>query len=372
MFQFKLKIKMSNCNWTKTKYKDYDYISTEKQSKYYKGSYKSNTIKYNNFKNKKKYQKEENNIDKNEYSPKNIEIDNIKSFYPKNYNKTESQYPNKFNNDILYNFPPKKNNDFFNCENSKNNNYNNEKNEGRLMEEKKNSFDEKETNECDDLSLEDKKNTDNKPPKKFGIKNIPHPKRKKGHASCYISGKKLIPLKQNKDEENAIKKERKLSSSSIQNNFDSAKHSISTLNTSSSSYKEKEVLNDEKKSVNLTSEFNENDYNYKVSKNKFDENNEMEQYQQINPYLENTEILKVNVKLSKDKTVTFKIRRFDDLFFTIKLFCEINSIDEKFIKPLIMKSLSTLNTIYQFYNSQMSSEDISLLKRLKNIHHEVD
>ena len=144
------------------------------------------------------------------------------------------------------------------------------------------------------------------------------------------------------------------------------------MNTSSSSYKEKDVLNDEKKSVNLNSEFNENDYNYKTLKNKFDENNEMEQYQQINPYLENTEILKVNVKLSKDKTVTFKIRRFDDLFFTIKLFCEINSIDEKFIKPLIMKSLSTLNTIYQFYNSQMSSEDISLLKRLKNIHHEVD
>ena len=86
-----------------------------------------------------------------------------------------------------------------------------------------------------------------------------------------------------------------------------------------------------------------------------------------NPIFENTEILKVNVKLSKDRTATFKLKRYDDLFLTIKLFCEINSVDEKFLKPLIIKSLSALNTIYQIMNSQIDTQQINVLKKLKNI-----
>ena len=49
-----------------------------------------------------------------------------------------------------------------------------------------------------------------------------------------------------------------------------------------------------------------------------------------------------------------------------KLFCEINSIDEKLIKPLIIKSLSTLNTIYQVVNSKLDQQQIELLKKIKN------
>jgi len=86
-----------------------------------------------------------------------------------------------------------------------------------------------------------------------------------------------------------------------------------------------------------------------------------------NPQYENTEILKVNVKISKDKFATFKLKRYDDVFETIKLFCEINSVDEKLIKPLIIKSLSTLNTIYQIANCKLEKEQINLLKQIKNI-----
>jgi len=86
-----------------------------------------------------------------------------------------------------------------------------------------------------------------------------------------------------------------------------------------------------------------------------------------NPQYENTEILKVNVKISKDKFATFKLKRYDDVFETIKLFCEINSVDEKLIKPLIIKSLSTLNTIYQIVNCKLEKEQINLLKEIKNI-----
>ena len=81
---------------------------------------------------------------------------------------------------------------------------------------------------------------------------------------------------------------------------------------------------------------------------------------------ENTEILNVNVKISKDKKAVFKLKRFDDVFETIKLFCEIYSLDEKLIKPLIIKSLSTLNTIYQIMNSKLDKEQINLLKYIRN------
>ena len=269
-------------------------------------------------------------------------------------------------------FHQKKNNDFSNYENSINNNNNYEnKNENQFQN---NDIDDQTSTTPSENIKKNETEEQYQKPKKFGIKSIPHPKRKKGHGSFYIPGKKLQSFKQKKEEEIFIKKERKLSISSNQNNFDSAKHSISTLNTSSSSYKEKDVSHEEKKSNNVidnqTEENNFNNINNdnKTIKNKFDENlNEIKKYEPlVNPAFENTEILKVNVKLPNNETVVYKLRRFDDLFLTIKLFCEINSIDEKLIKPLIIKSLCTINTIYQVYNSQITSEDVAELKKIKH------
>jgi hypothetical protein len=97
---------------------------------------------------------------------------------------------------------------------------------------------------------------------------------------------------------------------------------------------------------------------------KKNESSSIEKYQG-NPDFENTVILNVNVKISKDKTAVFRLKRYDDLFLTIKLFCEINSIDEKLMKPLIIKSLTTLNTIYQVMNSKLDNEQINILKEIK-------
>ena len=107
----------------------------------------------------------------------------------------------------------------------------------------------------------------------------------------------------------------------------------------------------------------------KYGKNLKDKKNEscsIEKYQG-NPDFENTVILNVNVKISKDRTAIFRLKRYDDLFLTIKLFCEINSIDEKLMKPIIIKSLTTLNTIYQVMNSKLDNEQINMLKQIKNI-----
>ena len=84
----------------------------------------------------------------------------------------------------------------------------------------------------------------------------------------------------------------------------------------------------------------------------------------INPMVENTEILNVSVKISKNKRAMFKLRRFDDLFLTVKLFCEIHQIEERFIRPIIIKTLCSLNSLYLLYNTNL---DEKILQRLKRI-----
>ena len=365
-------------NWKKSNFEDYYYSPNENQNKYYNHYFNPKTAKTNNFysnkhQNFKNFKKNDFFGSETENTPKFEENGKFQSFYPKNYKKPQKQFINKYNNnDESYEFSSKKNNDFSNYENFLNNNNNFGKNESLTKNEniQKNQNDE-EANKCENEIIV--KNEQYEKRKKIGIKSIPHPKRKKGHGSCYISGKKLLPYQQKKDDNIIIKKERKLSNSSLQNNFDSAKHSISTLNTSSSSYKDKDVSNDDKKicvSNDIKyNEINNNDIDNenKTLINKFDEKNTEIKHYETNPIFENTPILQVNVKLPDNRTVIFQLRRYDDLFFTIKLFCEINSIEEKFIKPIIIKSLCTINTIYQIYNSPVSLEDISVLKKVKKI-----
>ena len=114
-------------------------------------------------------------------------------------------------------------------------------------------------------------------------------------------------------------------------------------------------INSENKIINKT--INENKNNNMMKKEEYEGN----------PIFENIEILRVNVKISKNKFAVFKLKRYDDIFETIKLFCEINLVDEKLIKPLIMKSLKTLNTIYQVMNCKLDEQQIKILQNAKNI-----
>ena len=80
---------------------------------------------------------------------------------------------------------------------------------------------------------------------------------------------------------------------------------------------------------------------------------------------ENTDILEINVKLSEKKTLVFKIRRYDDMFKTVKIFCEINKLDTKLIRPFIIYIIKALNSIYGVYNLNLKSEEIRFLKDIK-------
>ncbi len=87
---------------------------------------------------------------------------------------------------------------------------------------------------------------------------------------------------------------------------------------------------------------------------------------------ENTDILEINVKIKENKTLTFKIRRYDDMFRTVKIFCEINKLDIKLIRPFIIYIIKALNSIYGIYNLKLKKDEINFLKELKNKYYKED
>ena len=355
--------------------KIYDYQYEQPEDNYFYNNKCYNKIKYsknNEYYNKnsikqKKYLKEYQN--NGSYFHKFQNFDDYESFYPKNYEKTkkdsqnnEYDYTNTLNPEKYNNFPknhnPQKTGKIYK----------------KIIVDSTETFSVQKQNENYSKVEEDKiqvdssnNNNDKKKCKKSWIKSIPHPKRKKENENGCFQGKKIINYQQKKGEKHSLIKERKLSFSSSQNN-ESTKQSINTINTSYSSNKEKDVSNRENKEIesnlkisnNLTNNFN---------KNKFDDENKNiespEKLQSTNKYLENTEVLQVKVKISESETATFKIKRYDDLFLTISVFCEIYSIDESLMKPIILKTLCALNTIYQVYNCNVSKENIKILKDVK-------
>ena len=82
---------------------------------------------------------------------------------------------------------------------------------------------------------------------------------------------------------------------------------------------------------------------------------------------ENIVILAINIKISKDKTIFFQLRKYDDMFEEIKKVCEENEIDgqiNRFLPIVIMKAL---NSIYCIMNLKLSNKGIELLNNIKEI-----
>lgn len=84
-----------------------------------------------------------------------------------------------------------------------------------------------------------------------------------------------------------------------------------------------------------------------------------------NPKKENTVILNVNIKIADNQIVTFKLRKYDDLYKTVSFFCEVNHINEKLIKPIILKTFDAMNNIYSLFNSKIGDKDSQLLKQIQ-------
>jgi hypothetical protein len=247
----------------------------------------------------------------------NTNLNKFDSFYPKNYKNNSRLHKNKF---ISKNNPNYK--------------LNQQRNEETSLEE--NEIEKTNNTSNANISLEDELNE---------------------------TKQENLKINDNDDnfEDNFTKiKKRGRRLSNISKASDFSKCSKSTTYTSTCQNNEKDVSEEN----NLAKNLKKDDFSNKEAKN---DNQEGTEKYQGNPTFENTEILNVQVKISKDRTAVFKLKRYDDLFLTIKLFCEINSVDEKLIKPLIIKSLSALNTIYQVMNSQLDNQQINVLKTIKKI-----
>lgn len=82
---------------------------------------------------------------------------------------------------------------------------------------------------------------------------------------------------------------------------------------------------------------------------------------------ENTDILSINIKVSKDECLVFKIRRYDDMFKTVKMFCEINHLDSSLIRPLIISIIKALNAIYGVINMEICQNEITFLNQFRAV-----
>ena len=57
------------------------------------------------------------------------------------------------------------------------------------------------------------------------------------------------------------------------------------------------------------------------------------------------------------------------MFKTVKIFCEINKLDIKLIRPLIIYIIKALNSIYGIYNLKLRSDEIEYLKEIKKAYY---
>ena len=100
--------------------------------------------------------------------------------------------------------------------------------------------------------------------------------------------------------------------------------------------------------------------NGKVHFNKF---NSMKE----NSSSDNTVILTIRIKVSKNDYRIFNLKKYDDLFISIQKFFDINKIKYELIRPTVIKIFSTLNKIFWLCNSKIGIYDQKYLKTLYKI-----
>jgi hypothetical protein len=80
---------------------------------------------------------------------------------------------------------------------------------------------------------------------------------------------------------------------------------------------------------------------------------------------ENIVILAINIKISKDKTLSFELRKYDDMFLVIGNFCKENKLNENIKKFLPRTIMKALNSIYGIMNLKLTKEEIAFINELR-------
>lgn len=79
---------------------------------------------------------------------------------------------------------------------------------------------------------------------------------------------------------------------------------------------------------------------------------------------ENTVILTLKIKVAKNDYRTFNLKKYDDLFISLKKFFDLNQIKQELVKPIITKIFSALNKIFWLLNNKIGIYDQEYLNSL--------
>ena len=79
---------------------------------------------------------------------------------------------------------------------------------------------------------------------------------------------------------------------------------------------------------------------------------------------ENTVILTLKIKVSKNDYRIFNLKKYDDLFISLQKFFDLNQIKPTLIKPIVTKILLSLNKIFWVLNTKIGNYDQEYLSSL--------
>ena len=168
----------------------------------------------------------------------------------------------------------------------------------------------------------------------------------------------------NENELNSNILSKNLSSSSILLHEDS----ISSKNSKNNN-NENNNLNSKGRVFNLKNKFHSRIPNYNNSNDQFNKFNVSSSNDSFanSKVFDNTLILLVKIKVTNDKVLLFKLRRYDHIINKMNLFCEYNKINDYLKKFLVIRILESLNNIYKMNNYRLTQRELDYLINIKNI-----
>ena len=106
--------------------------------------------------------------------------------------------------------------------------------------------------------------------------------------------------------------------------------------------------------------YNKEKEKHRKSKNKFDTNNKINEN-------ENIVILILKLKIGKNDIRYFYLKKYDNLFESIQKFIDMNKINQKLTKPIIISIFKALNKVFYLINNRIGKYDQKYLNSLYNL-----
>ena len=81
---------------------------------------------------------------------------------------------------------------------------------------------------------------------------------------------------------------------------------------------------------------------------------------------ENTEVLRLKIKVRKNEYKRFSVRKYDNIFITLENFLKINHISIFLLRPIAISIFKAMSRISLVFNCTLSQKDITYINQLNN------